>query len=137
MAPADPCCDIGTNIDTTAVNATSLAECLRRYGANKKIRILVGTVLEVKIGPKATELGRRRTFVVIKYDLGGGSTKVATINIRSVKPHTKELLRPATDVDGAERAAAATTTTTEDTTTIYTVYVQVSEAPATDPLNYE
>ena len=62
---------------------------------------------------------------------------MATINIRSVKPHTQELLRPTTDVDGAERYAAATTTTTEDTTTIYPVNVQVSETTAPEPLYYE
>ena len=39
---------------------------------NKKTRILVGAFLEVEIGPKATALGRRRTFVVAKLDLGGG-----------------------------------------------------------------
>ena len=38
---------MGTNIDTKAVHVISLAECLRRYGANKKTRIIVDTVLEV------------------------------------------------------------------------------------------
>ena len=40
-----------------------------RYRDNKKIRILVGTLLEVEIGPKATALGRRKTFVVSRFDL--------------------------------------------------------------------
>ena len=39
---------------------------------NKETIILVGTVLEVEIGPKATALGRRRNFVVGKFYLGGG-----------------------------------------------------------------
>ena len=38
--------------------------------------------------------------------------KVATINIRSVKLHTTEPLRPATGGGGGERAAAAITTNT-------------------------
>ena len=50
----------------------------------------VGTVLKVEIGPKATALGRRSTFVVKRFKLGGGDMTVATINIRSVKLHTTE-----------------------------------------------
>ena len=70
MALPDPRCTIGTNIEANAVIITSLDECSRCCGANKKSIILVGTVLEVEIGPKATTSGRRRTFVVAKFDLG-------------------------------------------------------------------
>ena len=94
VAPTDPRCTIGTNINTKAVHVTSLAKCSRRYGANKKIIILVGTVLEVEIGLKANALGRRRTFVVAIFYLGGGDMRVATINIWSVKIHTPEPPRP-------------------------------------------
>ena len=89
------------------------------------------------IGLKATALGRRRTFVVARLDLGGISMKVATINIRSVNLHTTEPPRPSTGGDGGERAAASTTTTTGDTTVIDPVSVQVFEAPSLDPLNDE
>ena len=65
-----------------------------------KIRILVGTVLEVEIEPKATSSGRHRTFVFAKFDLGGGDMKVATINISSFNLHVIELLRPGTDSYG-------------------------------------
>ena len=88
MAPPDTRCSIGTNIESKGVLVTSLAEFSRHYGANKKTRIIVGTVLEVEIGPKANTSGRRRTSVIVKFDLGGGDMKVATINIRSVKLHT-------------------------------------------------
>ena len=88
MAPTDPRFTIGNNIETKAVHFTSLSGCLRRYGANKKPIIIVGTVLEVEIGPKANALGRRRTFVVSRFDLGGGSIKLATINIRIFKLQT-------------------------------------------------
>ena len=91
----------------------------------------------MEIGPKATAFGKRRTFVVVKFNLGGGAMKVATINTRSVKLHTPEPLRPSTGGDGGERSAAATTTTTEDTTITDPVSVQVFEAPAPDPLNDE
>ena len=137
MAPNNPRCTIGTKINTRAVHVTSISKCLRRYGANKKTRIIVGTVLEVEIRTKATALGSRRTFVVEKFDLGGGDMKVATINIRSVKLHTPEPLPPATNSDGGERAAAATTTTTGDTTITDPVSVQVFKAPAQYPLNDE
>ena len=51
---------------------------------------LVVTVLEVEIGPKATALDRRITFVVTRFDLGVGDMKVATIYIRIVKLLTPE-----------------------------------------------
>ena len=88
MEPNNPRCTIRTKIKIKAVHVTSLAECSRRYGTNKKTRILVGIVLEMEIGPKATVLSRRRNFVVTRFYLGGESMQVATINIRSVKLHT-------------------------------------------------
>ena len=129
MAPTDPCCNIRKNINTKAVHITSLVECSRRYGANRKTRIIVGTVLEVEIGPKATALVRCRTSFVARFDLGGGAMKVATINIRSVKLHTLEPTSPSTRGYGEERAASATTTTTGDTTVTDPVSVQVFEVP--------
>ena len=63
--------------------------------------------------------------------------KVAAINIRSVKIHTLEPLRPDTDGDGGERAAAATTTTTGDKIITYPVLIQGFEAPSPDPFNNE
>ena len=112
-------------------------KCSRRYKENKKAIIIVGTVLEVEVGPKATALGRRRAFVVEKLDLGGGYMKVATINIRSVKLHTPGPPRPDIGGDGGYRAAAVTTTNNGDTTVTYPVSVQVFKAPAPDSLNDE
>ena len=86
---------------------------------------------------KATTLGRRRHFGAAKFDLGGGGMKVSTINIRSVKLHTPEPLRPATGGDGGERATTATMTTTGNTTITYPVSIRVFEAPSPEPLNYE
>ena len=91
----------------------------------------------MEIGPKETALGRRRTFVVARFDLGGGALKVAPINIRSVKLHTPEPPRPSTGGDGGQRSAAATKATTGDTTITDTVSIQVFEAPAPDLLNDE
>ena len=100
MTPTDPYYTTGTKIENKAVHVTSLAECVRRYGANKKTRILVGTILEMKIGTKATALGRRMTFVVAISNLGRGAMNVATINIWSVKLHTSEPHRPSNGGDG-------------------------------------
>ena len=137
MAPTDPRRTIGTKIDTKAVHVTSLEKRFKRYEVNKNTRILIVTVLEVKIGMKATELSRRRNFVVARFDLGGKSMKAATINIRSVKLHTPEPPCPFNGGDGVKRDAAASTNTNGDTTVAYTVSVQFFEAPAPDPLNYE
>ena len=110
---------------------------MSHYGANNETRILVGTILEVEIGPEVTTSVRRRTFIVAKFDLGGGYMKVATIDIRSVKLHTPEPILPDTDGDGGERAAAATLTTTGDTTITYPVSIQPFKAPAQEHLNDE
>ena len=63
--------------------------------------------------------------------------KGGTINIRSVKLHNPEPLRPTTDGYCEERSDAATTTTTEDTTITDPVSVQVFEVPAPNPLDDE
>ena len=90
----------------------------------------------MEIGTKATALGRRRTFVVAKFDLGGGDMKVATINIRSVKLQNTEPILTATGVDGGERDAASATRTTNGYTIVtYQVSVQVFDATALEPLN--
>ena len=104
---------------------------------NKKTIILVGIVLEVEIGPKATKLDWRRNFFIAKFDLGGGNMKVYTINIRSVKLHTMEPIFTATEGDGGERADYATKTTTGYKNITDSVSIRVFEAPALDPLNYE
>ena len=58
--------------------------------------MIVGTVLEADIGPKATTLGRCRDFFIATFYLGGGDMNMATINIRIFKLHTLEPLRPDT-----------------------------------------
>ena len=89
----------------------------------------------MEIFPKATVLGRRRTFVVARFNLDGVAMNVATINIWSVKLYTPEPPSPSTCGNGGEKYAAATTTTTLDTTVIYPVSVQVFKATSPDPLN--
>ena len=75
MAPPNLWCTIINRIETKDVFVTSMDECSRSYGANKKTRIIIGTVLEAEIGPKVITPGRRRTFVVEKFDPGGEKWK--------------------------------------------------------------
>ena len=62
---------------------------------------------------------------------------MATTNIKSVKLHTLEPIRPYTDGYGGERASSVTITTTGYTTITDSVSVKVFEAPVPDPLNHE
>ena len=48
----------------------------------------------MEIGPKATVLGRRRTFVVAKLDLGGGNMKVSFVLLLMVMVGRGLLLPP-------------------------------------------
>ena len=114
---------MGTNIYTNSVHVTALLKCLGIYIANKKTVILVGTGLEVEVGPKATALGKRWTFDLEKFDLGGADMKVDTINIRSVKLHTSEPICTATGGDSKYRDNSSITTTNGDTTIIYPVSI--------------
>ena len=89
----------------------------------------------MEIWTNATALGRHKTFVVTKFEFGGGDMKVSTINITSVNLHTPEHLCPVTDGDGGYRAAEDTKNSTGDITITDPVLVQDFEAPAPDPLN--
>ena len=84
-----------------------------------------------------TALGRHSTFVVTKFYLGGGDTKVATINVRSFNIHTPEPLHLATDRDDGGKADAATTSTTGDTKIIDSASVKFFDTPEPDHLNDE
>ena len=63
--------------------------------------------------------------------------KVAIINIRSVKIHTIEPLRPDTDGDVGDRTDDATITNTGDTTITDPVSIRILEIPTPDSLNDE
>ena len=73
---------------------------MRLYRVNNKTIILIGTVLDVEIDPNVTTSGRRRNFVVTKFDLDGGEMETAIINIRSFNINNPEPLCTATDGDG-------------------------------------
>jgi hypothetical protein len=80
MAPTDPRRTIGGLIEAKAIHVTSEAECSRRYGANKKTKIVPGVVVSVK-NVQNPENGRTITSVTADFDLGGGTMKRETLNI--------------------------------------------------------
>ena len=51
---------------------------------NNTTRTIVGTVLEVVIGMKATALGRCRTFVVAGFYLGRGAMKAKKVELQYI-----------------------------------------------------
>jgi hypothetical protein len=75
---------IGGRVQAKALHVSNLAECSRRYGANKSTKMLLGTVVEVTNVVNPTS-HRTSTFVTADYDLGGGTMKQTKLNIRSVK----------------------------------------------------
>ena len=68
-----------------ALHVSNLAECSRRYGANKSTKMLLGTVVEVSNVANPTT-HRVSTFVTADFHLRGGAMKQTKLNIRSVKP---------------------------------------------------
>ena len=84
-----------------ATHVTSLAECTRRYGRNNKSKMINGKVLSLY--NKKTATGRNSRHVRVLFDLGGGSTKVADLNIRSIQAAPEE---ESDDVEGQSMAVA-------------------------------
>ena len=103
---------VGSRISAKAIHVTNLAECARRYGANKKTKVLYGTVVE-HVSQRNNPNSRRVTNIIVgDFDLGSGVLKQASLNIRSVKavepppvpemPHDNEEVAAAVIVpDGA------------------------------------
>ena len=81
-----------------ALHVTSLAECTRRYGANKASKMLKGVVVDT------TTTTISSATVTADYNLGGGVIKRATINVRSLKGITTPT---------ASEGLSQTTTTSE------------------------
>jgi hypothetical protein len=77
---------VGASITAKAVHVSNLAECTRRYGSNKKTKLLLGTVAAVT-NTRNASTNWITTTITGDYDLGGGTMKRATLNIRSVHPY--------------------------------------------------
>ena len=91
-------------MEAKALHVTNLAECSRRYGANKGTKMVQGTVVEVEDIVKPASR-RRSTFITADYDLGGGTIKRRKLNIRSVKAAA---IPPATSPPGDPFATPTT-----------------------------
>ena len=108
---------VGSPISAKAMHVTNLAECARRYGKNKKTKILYGTVVEHLSTQNNPNTRRITNTIVGDYDLGGGTIKRASLNIRSVKaydpvppadvPPLPPPGNPAEDDNGAVEAVVA------------------------------
>jgi hypothetical protein len=127
--PTDQRKVIGGRVQAKALHVSNLAECSRRYGANKGTKVVFGTVVDV-IHVVNPATNRTSTFIVAVYDLGGGTMKETRLNVRSVKaappPPTN-----ATEVPTAPVADDTTTTTT--TTTPPEIDLPAPASPPTAP----
>ena len=70
---------IGSYCTAKAIHVMHLSECARRYGSEKKTKMLNGEVVNTR--NKCTETGRASWFVRARYHLGEGQTKLAEINV--------------------------------------------------------
>ena len=99
----DPRKIVGNIVEAKALHVTSLAECTRRYGANKASKMLKGVVVDTTT-TTSSKTNRTSTTVTADYNLGGGVIKRATINVRSLKGITTPT---------ASEGLSQTTTTSE------------------------
>ena len=64
-------------------HVTSNAECARRYGSHKNSKMVSGRVIASLNKP--TDKGRKSWYFQARYNLGGGTMKIAELNVRSIK----------------------------------------------------
>ena len=64
------------------IHVTSLAKYIRRFGRQRKTKMIGGKVLSIYSKNPAS--GHNSRYVRCEFDLGGGATKVADVNIRSI-----------------------------------------------------
>ena len=83
---------VGSCVSTNAIHITNLAQFTRRYGDNKKTKVLFGTAVELISTQNNPNTTQKKKIVVTDYDLGSGIIKWASINIRSVKAVDAEII---------------------------------------------
>jgi hypothetical protein len=78
---------VGSKVHAKCLHVSNNAECSRRYGAGKRNKLLLGTVVSAR---EVYKDGNSRVswFITADYDLGGGDIKRAELNARSVKSGT-------------------------------------------------
>ena len=77
---ADPRHIVGSMVEAKACHVTNLAECLHRYGSNRKTKRVQGIVTHVEVIKNSTT-NRMMTFVMAAYDLGGMMIRPCRLNI--------------------------------------------------------
>ena len=80
--PLDPQRVIRNTVHVKAIHVKNHSECTRRYGSNKKSKILKGVVLEVF---ENNDNSQKTVTIMARYELGGGFENTATLSSRSVK----------------------------------------------------
>ena len=81
---ADPRRIVGSMVEAKACHVTNLAECLRHYGSNSKMKRVQGIMTHVEVIKNSTT-NRMTTFTTAAYNLGGMTIRPCRLNIRSVK----------------------------------------------------
>jgi hypothetical protein len=84
---------IGNCVLAKALHVTNEAECARRYGREKKTKILEGYVVSVTI-TKSTKTNRTSKTIEANYHLGGGVYKQKALCLKSVHPCINPLPTP-------------------------------------------
>ena len=75
------------NVDAVTAKAyhvTSNVECSRWYGSQKNFKMVCGEVIS-SLNKHRDTAGRRSWYVRARYDLGGGTMKIAQLNAHSIK----------------------------------------------------
>ena len=78
----------GDSIVAKATHVTSMAECTCRLGKRNKSKVINGAVL--CIYNKKTKSRCNSQHICAKFDLGGGTTKIADVVIRSIQAVPEE-----------------------------------------------
>ena len=99
---ADPRRIVGSMVEAKACHVTNLAECLRRYGSNSKMKRVQGIITHVEVIKNSTT-NRTTTFVTAAYDLGGTTICPCRLNIRSVKAVPTPTAATATTAGGGQQ----------------------------------
>jgi Transposase IS4 len=121
--PPDPRLVVGNIVLAKAIHVTCEAECSRRYGAQKKTKMLQGTVAAI-IATKNPVSNRTQKTVEAIYDLGGGTHKRKGLLLRNI--HVRKDLPPAT---AADEVQVATTEVTPASDEVQVTTTEVTPAP--------
>lgn len=103
MSP-DPRLVVGNVVLAKAMHVTNESECGRRYGREKKTKMLEGTVLLVTITRSETTK-RCATTILANYHLGGGTYKEKALLVRNIRTITPPLPVAAVAEDTSTAAA--------------------------------